>query len=637
VSALPPKLRPKLRFEMSEFVYLYRCYKQKETRAFNLLFGHSDWKMWSFRKLVELAEREVLSLGPKQGTFASLLKHATVCREKVFEAFQHAPDIRKAQHRYVVFCYRRLLSSVSKTLPRNTESKQDLDCENLDDRVDEGIESPSPDDADHVPPGESGEHLQDYLFFDIIEKYIDTILHFWRLAREDILSVSTATTGMLSVSPRPLVAHMPAVSNCIYKDMRSFLHAEDLLAKVEDVTSLPHPLLSRLRPAACTLVALPKAREFNDGDASYIRRYACSYQTFIGANRSRQLSWCLDTKRAWSPPICSQLVEDTRDQSGSAVLSAVVSIYLLSELQWAKESRLLQAAAEMRISYLESLVLQKSHILVQSPKWLQFAHSVKDRISSCHYPWVLGNIITWAEANMLNIFDTILSEPLIPTYAHVYQHLRNTATIEADDDIELFCKRSHLLLFWDRRRPRDEKSLETSFRRWIATVTPTATSRIVNSRFEENLAFCIGSNDWCISQVTAKKHMLSKVDYLDADFVSSLQTKLEANRCCVDTFALSVSIRSALEELDSAAAAGSHELLWNMRNSPEAVTLFPLHFERLSSCMQKTCMYCRKAVAQAHFVCSTCAYATYCGRSCQKANWPLHKQYCSSSRLSEFG
>jgi hypothetical protein len=65
---------------------------------------------------------------------------------------------------------------------------------------------------------------------------------------------------------------MLAVSNCIYKDMRSFLHAEDLLATVQDVTSLPHTLLSRLRPAARTLLALPTAREFSDGDASYIRR-----------------------------------------------------------------------------------------------------------------------------------------------------------------------------------------------------------------------------------------------------------------------------------------------------------------------------------------------------------------------------
>jgi hypothetical protein len=128
------------------------------------------------------------------------------------------------------------------------------------------------------------------------------------------------------------------------------------------------------------------------------------------------------------------------------------------------------AATEMRISYLEHLVLQKSHLLVQSPEWSLFSHSVKDRISSCTYPSVLGNIIKWAEANILNIIDTILLEPLIPTYTHVYQHLQSTAPIEADDDIELFCRKSYLLLFWDRRRPCDEKSLETSFWRWVVTL-----------------------------------------------------------------------------------------------------------------------------------------------------------------------
>jgi hypothetical protein len=166
---------------MSEVSHLYRCYKQKETRAFNLLFGHSDWTGWSFRKL------------------ASLLKHATVDREKISKAFQHAPEIQKAQHRYVVFCYRRLLSSASKPSPRDIGSQPDLNCGNLSDPPDKALESLSPDDVDYASFEESGEHLQDYLFFDIIEKYIDTILHCWQLAREDALSVSTATTGIMSI------------------------------------------------------------------------------------------------------------------------------------------------------------------------------------------------------------------------------------------------------------------------------------------------------------------------------------------------------------------------------------------------------------------------------------------------------
>jgi hypothetical protein len=313
------------------------------------------------------------------------------------------------------------------------------------------------------------------------------------------------------------------------------------------------------------------------------------------------------------------------------MFSAVISIYLLSKLRWAKESRLLQVAAEARISYLEYLVAQKSHLLVQSSEWLLFVDSVKTRIASCLYPWVLGNIITWAEANLVNIFDTILSEPLVPTYAHVYQHLLNTATIAADKDLELFCEKSHLLLFWDRKRPCDENSLEISFWRWIATVTPSTTSRIVKSRFRENLAFCIGSADWCISQATANKHMLSKVDYMDAGFLSSLQTKLEEGRDCVDTFALAKSIRNAMEKLGSVEAIASYELrLWNVRNRPEAIMLYPLQLEGLSSCLQQACMCCKKAISRAYFVCSICRYATYCDRNCQKANWRLHRQYCSS-------
>jgi hypothetical protein len=69
--------------------------------------------------------------------------------------------------------------------------------------------------------------------------------------------------------------------------MRSLLHAEDLLSSVEDVISLHHPLLLRLRPAAYTLSILPKARDFGDGDASYIRRYACSLLELTGTEQKQ--------------------------------------------------------------------------------------------------------------------------------------------------------------------------------------------------------------------------------------------------------------------------------------------------------------------------------------------------------------
>jgi hypothetical protein len=338
-------------------------------------------------------------------------------------------------------------------------------------------------------------------------------------------------------------------------------------------------------------------------------------------------------RRAWSPPICLQLVEDIREPSNSATFSAVISIYLLSELQWTVESQILQAATEMRISYLEHLVLQKGYLVENSPGWIVFASSVKNHLGSCLYPWVLGNIITWAEANMLNMFAMILSEPLVPTYAHVYQHLRNTAAIKVDRDMDHLCDKFRLLLFWDRRPPCDERSVETSFWKWIALITPKRAAQMVKSRFKENLAFSIGSNNWCISQVLAKKYMLTTVDYLDAGFMSLLQARLEEDRHLIDTFALSKSVCRALENLDMATTIERRELqLWNIRNHSAATTLFPLQCEYLQSCLQELCMGCRKVIGREYFFCKMCKYAKYCGKSCQRKNWRRHRQYCSTSR-----
>lgn len=348
-------------------------------------------------------------------------------------------------------------------------------------------------------------------------------------------------------------------------------------------------------------------------------------------SKTRQLSWCIKVDRAWSPPICSQLVEDALDYSSrSALLSAMISIYLLSELQWERESLVLQAATEDRISYLEHLVLQKGYLLERSSEWLSFTSGLKARISSCKFPWVLGNIISWAEANILNVFDTILSEPLVPTYTHVYQHLRNENAVEEDPDLERLCQKSRHLLFWEGNRPCDSKAVETSFMRWIAVVDPESALRVVESRFGENLAFSIGCNRWCITQAIAKKHLLGKVDYLDSSFVSSLQVKLEEERQRIDTFALSECIRDALKESGVVAVTNSHEMqLWDMKNVPNAAVLFPLHYEYLSSCLEELCMGCKKRNGESLFSCGGCMYAKFCGKSCQKAIWPLHRQYCS--------
>jgi hypothetical protein len=156
---------------------------------------------------------------------------------------------------------------------------------------------------------------------------------------------------------------------------------------------------------------------------------------------------------------------------------------------------------------------------------------------------------------------------------------------------------------------------------------PRKCSGYRGARFEENLAFRIGCNEWCISQVMAKKHMLARVDYLDSSFVSSLQVKLEEERRRIDTFAL---VEGLLKSMDVAAAMDSHEQhLWNMRNLPKVTNMFPLHYRYLPSCLKAFCMGCGKVQAGLLFYCGGCMYAQSCGKRSQKAGWPLHRQYCS--------
>jgi hypothetical protein len=199
---------------MSESNRLYKCYKQKETSAFNLLFGHSEWRTWSFRRLVKLAKLKLPSIGPQRDEFASLLENATASREKLFASFLHAPDSQKLQHKYVVVCYRKLLAGVSNMSVRTSKNSEHvLPFSTPDNLLQEVIESPSPVCAGYESLEES---LQDYMFFDIIEKCVDTIIQLWRLAREDALSISTATTGRL-----------PDLLNHYYSYTRSFeLHLQ---------------------------------------------------------------------------------------------------------------------------------------------------------------------------------------------------------------------------------------------------------------------------------------------------------------------------------------------------------------------------------------------------------------------------
>lgn len=178
---------------MSKTTNLYRCYKRKETLAFDLLFGHSNWRYWTFRKLVSLTKRKLPSLGRKRNEFVSLLEAATACRLEIFAAFENAPEIRKAQHRYVVVCYQDILSGLASLHVHPDEvlgGGIGFDDETIDATDYKDLESVE----------ESIDSLQGYLFFDILEQYIDAMLFLWRQAREDAISVLTATTGTLMVS-----------------------------------------------------------------------------------------------------------------------------------------------------------------------------------------------------------------------------------------------------------------------------------------------------------------------------------------------------------------------------------------------------------------------------------------------------
>ena len=189
---------------MSETISLYKSYKRKEARAFELLFNHSDWRTWTFRRLSGLAKTKLPFLGRKRDEFASLLESATESRVKISAAFPNAPDVHKAQHRYVVFCYRSILASINGASLQSGASDLDSSHGDLDIRLDEETEGLIPGRTERKSAIENVKDSQDHLFFDILENYVDTILDLWGLAQEDALSISTATTGMLPAPSRLL-------------------------------------------------------------------------------------------------------------------------------------------------------------------------------------------------------------------------------------------------------------------------------------------------------------------------------------------------------------------------------------------------------------------------------------------------
>jgi len=47
--------------------------------------------------------------------------------------------------------------------------------------------------------------------------------------------------------------------------------------------------------------------------------------------------------------------------------------------------------------------------------------------------------------------------------------------------------------------------------------------------------------------------------------------------------------------------------------------------------MKYICTYCRSSSPQTAKICGACKLEPYCSRQCQKADWPIHKQICTTA------
>jgi hypothetical protein len=63
------------------------------------------------------------------------------------------------------------------------------------------------------------------------------------------------------------------VSNCTYNEIRSILHAEDLVSDASHMPVTRHPLLSKLQTAHRTLLATNPAYQSKDPEVLYLRQY----------------------------------------------------------------------------------------------------------------------------------------------------------------------------------------------------------------------------------------------------------------------------------------------------------------------------------------------------------------------------
>jgi hypothetical protein len=320
----------------------------------------------------------------------------------------------------------------------------------------------------------------------------------------------------------------------------------------------------------------------------------------------------------------------------SFALPKIIGIHLLLELRWDAEIKPLQAGAEGRIIYLEELLLQKGHLLKPSSVLGEVLISLKPRILSCQFPWLLGNIITIVEAQIFVIFDMILEEPLLPTYIHVYQYLVIEGGTKKDTTLESFCETFSYLLFWDPRKlPLDKRSLELSFTKWIDTPDPTTVVRVTKTRHKQNIVSCIGSENWCISHSTSQEFKLPNAEYLDEGFINRLIKCLEEAHDRIDTFALDKSLCKRLSQLHPKPVLKQElsfvQHLWDLRRVKKNLNLFSLEYSRLGSCVTRICLHCKSDVLPENSGCSGCGYAEYCSPICRANNILTHERLCRSA------
>jgi hypothetical protein len=333
----------------------------------------------------------------------------------------------------------------------------------------------------------------------------------------------------------------------------------------------------------------------------------------------------LEIPRSLCPPIYILLTEDLEIAS-PARCSIEMAVYLLLQLRWTTTEIVpLKAAAELRLTDLEN-ILQTKNVYETAGNWPKVLPSVKAGLASCSYPWLLGNIITLAEAMTLTAFNMMFERPLLLTYIHVHQYLLNKGKMNPDDTVESMCKRHPRSIFWN-GRPSDESSLNLSFHKWVLIDKPDTAIRVAKARYEKNIALCIGSAGWCIDSNTGGKFGLPKVSFSDMAYIELLKEKLEDSRNHINTFALTEELCKRMEPLQEEVRLALY--LWELRNSPDVSKLFGLKVSRLGSCMKTRCTHCRcEEGSQTYSLCGRCRYAAYCSRECQKSGWSSHKEFC---------